>query len=369
MNKNLIVGVAIAALFLAIGLIFVNKDKIWPVTNTEIVPPPAVPGTPEPAPAPGPSPVPAPAASAPIVQTDSQVVPSNSTAVVTGKVTPNGALTEYWYEYGESTALGTRTAAQAIGSGFIAISAPAYITGLRADTNYYFRLSAKNAFGTVNGSTQNFRTNNSPPVQGVAPTTRTDAASDISRTTANLNGQVNPHNSQTTYWFEYGVSAELGNVTAFQSAGNGNALLTVSASLSNLNPLTKYYFRLNAQNQYGTVTGPILNFTTKGPAAPGVPTVSTEQASDIATSSVTLNGRLNPNGAQTTYWFEYGEDSLLGGLLVTATPSQSLNGSAAVSVSADINDLEKNTKYFYRLMGRNQYGIVRGDIVFFRTNP
>src|SRR3989338_5849828 len=98
-------------------------------------------------------------AGSPRVVTDANVAASNSTAVVTGKVTPNGAPTAYWYEYGETTTLGSKTSAQAIGSGYNEIASPGYITGLRANTRYNFRLTAQNSFGTVYGTMYSFSTN------------------------------------------------------------------------------------------------------------------------------------------------------------------------------------------------------------------
>ena len=119
------------------------------------------------------------------------------------------------------------------------------------------------------------------------------------------------------------------------------------------------------------MNGSILSFTTVGPAAPGAPTVDTTAATNVATSSVTLQGRINPNGADTNYWFEYGSDSLLGSILGTVTPTASnvVSGTASVNVSADISNLARNTRYFYRLVGRNSFGTIVGDIVDFRTRP
>ncbi len=363
MNKNLIIGLLVAAVVL-IGIVFAvqsyvpSQNPIATSTTQATLPDRTQTYTPPPSPQPA----------APTVTTDVNTAVSHSTAVVTGKVTPNGAQTSYWYEYGTTTALGGHTASQAIGSGFIAISAPAYITGLSASTFYYYRLVASNGFGTVNGNTLAFTTNNNPPPQGTAPTTHTDAATDASRTTANLNGRVTPNGSDTSFWFEYGETTDLGSTTAFQSAGAGTGSLNVSVSLSGLKPLTKYYFRLNAQNQYGTVNGSILNFTTTGPAAPGVPAVTSKAATSIATSSVTMNGQINPNGADTTYWFEYGTDSLLGNILGNTTQTQvAASNSGNTAVSAGVNGLDSATRYYYRLVASNPYGTVRGSIINFKT--
>lgn len=305
---------------------------------------------------------------APVVETGASSFVSSSTVVVNGKVKPNGASTSYWFEYGETTGLGNRTVSQQVGSGYTSTPTPAYITGLRANTVYYFRLSAKNSLGTVNGGTLTFKTNNNPPLPGLAPTTSTSSASNVSRTAANVNGSVNPNGWQTSYWFEYGKDNNLGFVTAFQSAGNGNSSINVSMSLSGLEAQTRYYFRLNAQNQYGTINGAILNFTTNGPAYPSAPSVTTTSASNITTSGAKLNGRVNPNGADTNYWFEYSQDSLLGTLIGNGSPIQTLNaGDSSVNVEQNITGLAKNTRYYYHLVGRNSYGTVTGSIVSFKT--
>lgn len=363
MNKNIIIG-SLVVVIVVIGA-FVLVNSYQPAQNTGT----ATSTTPGTTPGPNPSPTPVAQAGVPIVVTDANTVVSNSTVVVTGKVTPNGAQASYWYDYGKTTAFGGRTASQVIGSGFAAISAPSYITGLNANTLYYYRLSAQNSFGTVNGPMQSFTTNNNPPPQAIAPGARTDAGTGISRTTANLNGHVNPGGSDASYWFEYGTTANLGNVTNFQAVGNGNVSVPVSISVSGLQPLTKYYFRVNAQNQYGTVNGAILNFTTQGPPAPSAPSATTNHASKIGTSTVTLNGQVNPNGDPTTYWFEYSVDSLLGTILGNTTHQQLAgSGTATAAVLADVNGLGRNIKYFYRLVAVNSYGTTRGDIVTFRTN-
>lgn len=304
---------------------------------------------------------------APVVQTDSTSAPYISTVVVKGSVNPNGAATTYWYEYGKTSDLGSKTANYVIGSGYTNIYTPAYIIGLSANTNYYFRLVAQNSYGTVNGQTYSFTTNNTPAPTGTAPTTSTSAATSITKTTANLNGKINPNGTDTTYWFEYGTTAELGSVTDFQSAGNSKTASSVAVSVSNLKPATKYYFRLNAQNQFGTINGQILNFTTQGPAEPSAPTVSTTSATAIASTSAKLGGSVQTNGAVTTYWFEYSTSpSISAGLL--STPQLVLTDSAtAVNLTTDLIGLKSNTKYYFRITAQNQYGTVRGSTMSFTT--
>lgn len=302
----------------------------------------------------------------PAVKTNSNTAPYISTVVVSGTVNPNGASTTYWYEYGRTSVLGTQTSSYLVGSGYANFYTPAYITGLSSNTDYYFRLSAKNSVGTVNGMVYTFKTNDTPVPSGVMPTANTSSATSVTKTTADFNGQINPKNSVATYWFEYGTTSNLGSVTSSKTSDNSNSSLTVLASVSNLQPATKYYFRINAQNQFGTVNGQIQNFTTSGPADTAVPIVSTNSVNAITGTSAKLNASVTPNGVSTMYWFEYSNNSDFS--LALNTLEQPLNSISSLSnVSANINNLTNNTKYYFRVVAKNQYGTVRGDAVTFTT--
>ena len=364
MNQNVIIGIVVVLILAAGGFYFFSSNPSLmggAATSTPVVTdgtdttnPDTNPGT---------------SAAAPSPITSSTVAPTNSTAVVTGKVTPNGAQTTYWYEYGVSSDLGSKTSSQTIGSGFTPIASPGYITGLKTNTLYYFRLSAQNSFGLVNGTTYTFTTNNNPPGQGTAPAVSSNSASSVTRTSATLRANVNAHSSQTTYWFEYGTTPGFGQVTGFESAGSSNSAVAVSTAVSGLTPQTTYYFRVNAQNQYGTVNGATQNFKTSGPAASAAPVVTTQVASPVATTTATLRGTVNPSSAATTYWFEYSKDSLLGSVLIKTTPHTSAGSDGTtISVTADVSGLASGTTYSYRTVAQNSAGTVRGDSLTFKTN-
>ena len=308
-------------------------------------------------------------AGAPLVVTSSSATPSDTTVIVSGTVNPNGAFTNYWYEFGQTPNLGSKTKSQTIGSGFVNITAPTYITGLAKNTIYYFRLVAENRYGAVSGSQYTFQTTSGTQAPtGNAPSSTTISATAVSRTAATLNGEVTPNQASTQYWFEYGKTVELGNTSAFSNVGDGANKTAVSISLSELEPATTYYFRLNAQNQFGTVNGSILNFKTIGPVAPASPSVKTTNATDINSSSATLHGTVNPNGANTNYWFEYSTDSLLGSVLLSNTAQVSVgSGVSTISVDEDISGLSSNTTYYFRLVAQNSQGTVRGEKQTFKT--
>jgi len=360
MNKTLIIVIICVGLLVVAGIGYAIWSSYNPSQVATQTPTPTSTSDTNPTPTPNPQP------SLPTVKTDPTFAPYISTVVVKGTVNPNGALTTYWFEYGTTSGLGTKTTTYLIGSGYTTLYTPAYVTGLLSNTNYYFRLSAQNSLGTVNGTTYSFKTSTTPPPSGTVPTANTVAATDITRNAANLQGKINPNGDTTTYWFEYGTTSGLGAVSAYKTTDNTNLSLNVSALIPSLQPLTKYYFRLNAQNQFGTVNGQILNFVTDGPAASSIPTVNTNSATAITSDSAKLNAKVNPNGVATTYWFEYSDNSLLS--LVSNTLEQSLSNNFSITnVSTDISNLNNDTKYYVRVVAKNQHGTVRGDVLSFTT--
>ena len=363
MNQNVLVGIIVVLVVIIGGYFIVTSMNAAPaVTQTTTATTTPITQT-----TPTPNPVTS-TAGTPSVVTDTNAESTNSTVVVTGRVTPNGAPTTYWYEYGVSSTLGSKTSSQTIGSGFSAIPSPGYITGLSANTLYYFRLDAQNSFGTVNGATYSFSTNNNVPVQGNPPTTSTNAATTLTSTSANLNGHVDPRSSQTTYWFEYGSSSSFGQITALTSAGSGSASVAVSTPISGLNPQTKYYFRIDAQNQYGTVNGATQSFTTPAASTSVVPVVTTQVASPVGTTTATVRGTVNPYGTQTNYWFEYSTNAQFNSAQLHSTSQRSVGaGETTTSVTANISGLQSNTTYYVRIVAHNSAGTVRGDSVTLQT--
>jgi hypothetical protein len=96
-----------------------------------------------------------------------------------------------------------------------------------------------------------------------APTVTTNNPSNVTSSSATLNGTVNPNNSTTTVSFQYGTSIAYGNqVDAEQSPVNGTNNVNVSASISGLQSNTLYHFRVVAIGGGTTVNGSDATFTT-----------------------------------------------------------------------------------------------------------
>lgn len=85
-----------------------------------------------------------------------------------------------------------------------------------------------------------------------APRATTGDATNVTTTSATLNGVVNPSGAATTYRFEYGETSAYGAQTAETSVGAGRDNRVVSANITGLQPGRTYHVRLVATNQVGT---------------------------------------------------------------------------------------------------------------------
>jgi len=93
-----------------------------------------------------------------------------------------------------------------------------------------------------------------------------------------------------------------------------------------------------------------------GPAAL-VPEVVVAEVTNLKTTSVTLNGTVNPssNTIEAEYQFQYGTTTAYG-TSSPATPAKVGTGEAPVPMIANLTGLEPNTTYHYRLNGINANG-------------
>jgi phosphodiesterase/alkaline phosphatase D-like protein len=95
-----------------------------------------------------------------------------------------------------------------------------------------------------------------------------------------------------------------------------------------------------------------------------LPSVVTGPPSGVAVTEATVSGDVDPNGATTTYDFEYGTTVVYG--LHTAVVSAGL-GTHEYGVAAHLDGLTPGTTYYYRLVARNSLGASYGSAATFRT--
>jgi hypothetical protein len=289
--------------------------------------------------------------SAPIVTTLDATAVLTTGATLNGLVNPNFLSTTVTFEYGLTTSYGsTATASQSPVTGSASTNVSAVITSLNPGATYHFRVKTVNSIGTTYGDDKTFLT------LGQAPTATTLAATNIQTTSGTFNGTINANLLSTTVTFEYGLTTAYGStVTATQSPVTGSTVTNVSANVTGLTPGVIYHFRVKGVNTLGTTNGSDLSMLTLG----SVPAATTVAATDLLTTSATLNGTVNANLLSTTVTFEYGLTTSYGST-IAATPSP-VTGSTVTNVSANVTGLAPGVLYHFRVVAVNSLGTTNGS--------
>ncbi len=135
-----------------------------------------------------------------------------------------------------------------------------------------------------------------------APIVYQPHASNITATSAVLNGSVNPNGYSTNAWFTTPASGS--QQLFFQNLGSGTSPVTMSSyTMTGLTPNTTYSFGVSATNSYGNSYSALITFTTTSGGnnnpPPSLPSV------DLSANSTNL-----PYGGSTTiYWDTYNATS------------------------------------------------------------
>jgi hypothetical protein len=92
--------------------------------------------------------------------------------------------------------------------------------------------------------------------------------------------------------------------------------------------------------------------------AAGKPVANTGAAKQVSYGSAVLTGSVDPNGANTSYYFQYGVTRAYGGQTAIADAG---GGSHAVKISLAVGGLQPLTVYHYRLVAVNASGATIGS--------
>jgi sugar lactone lactonase YvrE len=287
-------------------------------------------------------------------------------ATLNGKVDPEGSATAYWFEYdtteyktGEGPH-GTKipVSPASVGSGSLPVSVSQTPTGLSQVTTYHFRLVAESEVDTAYGVDKAFTTLKSPKAT-------TEAATAVERTQATLNAKVNPEGLATTYWFDYGKTEAYGTKIPVSpaSVGSGVEDVAVNQTPTGLSEGTTYHYRVVAESEGSAVFGSDKTFKTLGP-----PKVTTEAATAIKLTQATLNGKVNPEGLATSYYFEYGPTTSYG-TKIPVSPASVGSGTTNVEVSQTPIGLSQVTTYHFRVVAESEAGVAKGADKTLTTGP
>ena len=229
------------------------------------------------------------------------------------------------------------------------------MSDLDAATTYYVRAYATNEAGTGYGMAMSFTT------LGDAPTATTQSATNVTTTSATLNGVVNANYLSTTVTFEYGTTTTYGSsIAATPSPVTGNSITNVSADISGLTPGTIYHYRVRSVNSIGTTNGNDLIFTTVS----AIPTLTTIPVSNVSANSAITGGNITSDG---------GASVTTRGVCwaTTADPTISNNkttdGTGSGNFNSTITGLQPSTIYHVRAYATNNSGTAYGNDLTFTT--
>jgi hypothetical protein len=291
-----------------------------------------------------------------------------------GSVNPNNQSTECHFQYGSVSVTEDEVLCEQspITGGVQGVGVS--LTDLKQDTTYHYRILAKNATGPGEGSEAAFTT--LPEAPGAVP-------AEVTSSSATLKGILNPKEAgeEETYEFLYKQSAIRCEVNEVAEPGVtqlrtpepaskalGHKEEPVSGPVEGLQPGTTYTYCLRIINKAGgsTLGAPVM-FTTLAVA----PTVGEELGheesfSNVGSSSAELHAEINPGGAPTTYFFEYGQTAGYG----SATPVESAGaGYETLHVLAHLHELQPDTVYHFRVVVNNVKGTTKGEDHSFSTLP
>jgi len=212
------------------------------------------------------------------------------------------------------------------------------LSGLSPLTNYYWRVSATNNYGTsVYSTIWGFSTT------GVAPL--------VPLLAFPVNGATNQSITPTLSWYTSNMATsyilQVATNDAFSSLiFNSNVGNVTSKQIDGLDYLKTYYWRVSATNNYGTSYSITRNFMTTG-VVPQPPTLNTpiNAATDIA---LPLTFTWNTSTGALSYILQVATDNNFTNMVY--------NNDVGNITSKQISGLNGSTKYYWRLTAVNSFG-------------
>ena len=221
----------------------------------------------------------------------------------------------------------------------------AALSGLTTNTTYYYRAVAGNAKTARPGSSQTFVPHS---VQAV----HTESATSVGASDATLHGSFVGLGEDTEYYFQYGTDTTYGETSEVKDNGSGAGQQIVEPiSIAGLQQDATYHYRLVARNSAGTTYGQDQTFKTLTK-----PSIDSLSASVPTATTAVLHTTIDPQGADTTYHFEYGTTTSYGASVTGEEDEFKSNLFTDHSVEVTLSNLVAGATYHFRVVAENAYG-------------
>jgi hypothetical protein len=177
--------------------------------------------------------------------------------------------------------------------------------------------------------------------------------------------------SELSFWTAY-AQGQWGTATGDVSQGHPFMYVQApdQATMNTYNNAGVFSF-LSYQTDYSQPAPVWGSFHATGlPSSSGgtvqqAPVVVTNAATGITSTGATLNGTVNPQGADASYKFDYGTTTSYGS---STTGGDAGSGTTAVAESAPLTGLTPSTVYHYRIEATNSAGTTLGSDQQFTTS-
>ncbi len=295
----------------------------------------------------------------------SEVQPT--TAVLGASVNPEGALTEYHFEYGTTTGYGQETPSASLET----VDELQTLTLEATAGNYLLRfkgqVSAEIPFNATAAEVQADLEAIAAIGAGNVSVSGAEGGPYAIEFIAALGAFDQPQLAVEPISLENGTKAGTATVATTRPGISFFDDRSVSAAIESLQVSTTYHFRVVATNAAETTLGPDQSFTTLPPVS-----IDATSASEVNDTSARLGVELNPHGLLTEYRFEYdttpyAEGGAAHGIKVPVPDGSAGSGTTDVIRSEPIQGLTPSTTYHFRVVAHNSLGTVESPDRSFRT--